>query len=120
MRCNRRHVESSHKAAVLLGWCVHIPPLHCKAHPLRLLLRSLCFLRSASQHGSDAASHMSARLDPAKRYAVGADPQASAAREGASAHGRSDGGLPQTPSPPDLPAMMLNGDAGHAHAKKVA
>lgn len=74
-------------------------------------------LRSAAQHGSEAASRMSARLDPAKRYAVHAEPakqQRRAAANGTAlcngSNGHAVGEHPQTPSPSDPPALA-GGDA---------
>ncbi|EFN55716.1 hypothetical protein CHLNCDRAFT_52373 [Chlorella variabilis] len=74
-------------------------------------------LRSALQHGSDAASHMSARIDPAKRYKVGADPGAPPVRGAAAAqhggsNGAANGALPRTPSPPDPPTLPKGSNGG--------
>lgn len=73
--------------------------------------------RSALQHGSDAASHMSARIDPAKRYKVGADPGAPPVRGAAAAqhggsNGAANGALPRTPSPPDPPTLPKGSNGG--------
>ncbi|KAL4436971.1 hypothetical protein ABPG75_004110 [Micractinium tetrahymenae] len=78
-------------------------------------------LRSAARHGGDAASRMSARLDPAKRYAVHAEPaeqqpQQQQAKQGAmsgampcnGSNGRVGGAQPKTPSPIDPPALAID------------
>ncbi|KAL4430548.1 hypothetical protein ABPG77_005788 [Micractinium sp. CCAP 211/92] len=73
-------------------------------------------LRSAASHGSEAASRMSARLDPAKRYAVHAEPaqgqrqapQPAVKRAALSngSNGHLIGAHPKTPSPVDPPALV--------------
>jgi hypothetical protein len=55
---------------------------------------------SAAQHGSDAASKMSAKLDPAKRYAT-----SSTTKQAPQSLPKQPLNLPKTPSPIDLPAI---------------
>lgn len=77
----------------------------------------LCSRRSAAQHGGEAASRMSAKLDPAKRYAVHAEPAEQRQAKQAPAqdvalcngsNGHAGGAQPKTPSPSDPPALANN------------
>lgn len=73
-------------------------------------------------HGADAASRMSARVDPAKRYAVAPEPAASSSDEGGSltgAHGSRSrlgkaNGEVSCRSPPHTPALPLDSPAAHS------
>ncbi|KAI3425943.1 hypothetical protein D9Q98_007913 [Chlorella vulgaris] len=79
-----------------------------------LWMRSIArVLSSASSHGSVAASDMSAKLDPAQRYATGTAQQAGAEvtadgstpTQATQARHAGRGQQPQTPSPADLPTL---------------
>ena len=62
---------------------------------------------SAAQHGSEAASNMSARVDPAKRYATTTE-QAPPSPQSLPKQPN----LPKTPSPVDLPAAAAAHELG--------
>lgn len=121
-----RPLGSHERAAWLL-------PAGCRMHTSKPSLRRPCpcalFLRRrALTHGADAASKMSAQLDPAKRYAVQAEALAPAGSSsgnsgsvaacnggtgGSSKEGRRTRSPPATPSPAaDSPAAVVSPPVG--------
>ena len=72
------------------------------------------------RHGADAASALSARVDPAKRYAIPAEPQPAESTSGSdSDRARANGGAGEV-AQGALRAAQANGTAGAAGAAAKA